>query len=115
MPDLGQRQKLFSRFLGLLLTHIYEQGWECSMAEGYVGDTDAKDGDYDGPHLKNGAHYNRLGQDLNLFIEGVLVSKSTHPAWETLAKFWEALHPLCRAGLRFGDANHFSIEWNGIK
>ncbi len=79
------------------------------MSEGYVGDTDARDGDYDGPHLKGGLHYKRLAQDLNLFIDGKFIQDGNHPAWKEIAKYWGLLNPLCCNGLDFGDANHFSV------
>lgn len=117
-PDnysLRQRQALFSRLLAQLVTWIYTHpGWEVTFSEGYVGDTDAADGDYDGPHLKGGAHYNKLAMDLNLFVDGKWVQGMT-PEWEEIGAKWEGLHPLCRWGGRFmsRDANHVSIFYAG--
>jgi len=35
--------------------------------------------------------------------------------YSLLADFWEALGPTHRAGIRFGDTPHFSLEFNGAK
>ena len=110
---LGQKQRLFVRFLGLLINYAYSKRYEFSLGEGYVGDSINKPTE-DTPHIRHGAHFTRLGIDLNLFINGVWITDGAHPAWNDLATFWKALHPLCRAGLDFKDANHFSIYHNGI-
>lgn len=82
------------------------------MGEGYVGDTDGADKDWDGPHLKTGLHYSRLAMDLNLFVGGVYQDRNG-PEFEALGQHWESLDPLCRWGGRFNDPNHFSITWDG--
>ncbi len=113
---LREKQSAFAFALGKLIAFCYSHpGWAFTMSEGYVGDTDAKDGDHDGPHKAGGAHYNRVGQDLNLFVGGQLISDGSHPAWLELGLFWEKQHELARWGGRFRDANHFSFEHNGIK
>ena len=83
------------------------------MGEGYVAITDAKDGDYDGPHLHAGGHYNKLAQDLDLFRDGQYLSATADH--EPFGIFWEGLHPLCRWGGRFKDGNHYSLEHGGVK
>lgn len=113
-PDnytLRQKQSLFARLLAQLITWIYSHPtWEVTFAEGFVGDTDAKDGDHDGPHMKGGAHYNRIGQDLNLFVDGKWITGSD-PAWDEIGEKWRSLHPLTRWGGDFNsrDWNHFSL------
>lgn len=112
---LGDKQRLFCRLLGQLLAFIYAHpSWAVTLGEGYVGDTDGKDKDYDGPHLAGGAHYNRLGQDLNLFVQGTWVTGS-HPAWDEIGQVWLGLHPFCRWGGEFHtkDWNHFSLLHDG--
>lgn len=112
---LRQKQSLFARLLAQLITWVYSHpGWELTFAEGYVGDTDARDGDYDGPHMKGGAHYKRLGQDINLFVDGKWIT-GAHPAWDEIGEKWKSLHPLCRWGGDFNarDWNHFSLFHEG--
>jgi hypothetical protein len=112
MLPLGQRQEIFSECLGKLLVWIYTNpGWKVRMGEGYVALTDARDEDHDGPHLKDGAHYNKLGQDLDLFIDGEWIKEGSHSAWEAIGKYWKQLNPLCRWGgdLKSKDSNHVSV------
>ena len=58
---------------------------------------------------------------LFLAIDGYLKSVATGKVvwsrkhYEPLGKFWEALHPLCSWGGRFGDEGHFSIRHGGMR
>lgn len=107
--------------LGKLITYAYSKGYEFTLAEGYVGDSINKPSE-DTPHLRHGAHFNRLGIDLNLFIAGVWITNGSHPAWADLAAYWEGLDPLCRSGYNFKDnsgkprrdSNHFSLFHEGV-
>lgn len=111
---LGEKQREYVRCLGLLIQYAYaHNGWAFSLSEGYVGDTDARDGDRDSPHLKGGCHDVRLALDLNLFINGNWIQDGSHKAWKELAEYWKGLHPLARAGYDFGDSNHFSFTHEG--
>lgn len=116
---LGQRQRLFTRLLGELIGWIYAQGWELSMGEGYVGDSINKPTE-DTPHIRTGAHFCRLGIDLNLFIVGVWQPKAGKE-WAMIGAKWLSLHPLCRWGgnLPSKDLNHFSLllttDPNGVE
>jgi hypothetical protein len=113
--NLRQKQSAFAHALATLILWIEEQGWEVTLAEGFVGTTDAADGDYDGPHMKNGQHYNQLGQDLNLFIHGDHITNGEHPAWLAIGARWKQIDSMARWGGDFGDANHFSFEHEGRK
>ena len=122
--ELVLRQRLFAAALGTLLEHARKvvgprHGVAIRMGEGYVGDSIDKPGE-DTPHLREGTHLKRLGQDLILdsLALGGGVIWGDHPAWHELGAFWKALHPLCRwggdfknaAGERVGDWGHFSVE-----
>lgn len=102
---LRSKQSLFARLLGLLIHYVYARGWELTMADGHV---EKKVG-----HMAGSLHYVRLAQDLNLFIDGKWISDGSDPRWTEIGEFWEKLHPLCRWGGRFQDANHFSLEHDG--
>ncbi len=120
---LREKQTLFAVLKARLVLWIQTQGWAYVEGEGYVGDTDAADGDYDGPHKKGGAHYNKLGEDGALFVGGrwegdvyvggTYISRGGHPAWQAVGKMWESMHPLCRSGIRFADDNHLSLFHEG--
>ena len=114
---MTQRQArcLFTLLKAQLVIWVNEQGWDICESEGYVKDTDAADGDYDGPHKKGGAHYLGTGCDLNLYVEGLWISDGSHPIWQTIGRRWKALNPLCRWGGDFlkRDSNHISLEFQG--
>ncbi len=123
--SLLERQQLFALSLGKLLVWISQQGWAVTMGEGHVADTDRRDGDHDGPHMRGGTHYFRLGQDLNLFVGGewrdgvyeggAYITDGGHPAWAAIGAKWETYHPLLRWGGRFKsrDSNHVSCAFDG--
>jgi hypothetical protein len=112
---LREKQSRFALCLGKLIAFVYAKGWELTMSEGYVGDTDAADKDYDGPHKSGGTHYMRIGQDLNLWIAGEWISSGSHPAWRELGAYWKGLDGDARWGGDFSraDPNHFSFTHNG--
>ena len=117
-PALSLREKrvLFTRLLSSLVLWVTEHaGWELAFGEGLVKFTDAADGDYDGPHKKDGAHYTGLGKDMDLYVNNEYVKDSGHPVWTVIGVKWEGMHELCRWGGRFPspDANHFSLEHDG--
>ena len=114
MLTLREKRCLFTKLKALLILWISHQpDWEVASGEGYVALTDAADGDHDGPHKAGGAHYTGLAEDLLLYIKGEYVTDSKHPAWVMIGTRWESLHPLCRWGGKWGDANHISLEHEG--
>ena len=110
---LSEKRCLFTRLLSSLILWAHDQGFELNFGEGYVAQTDARDGDYDGPHRSGGAHYTGLGMDLNLFVDGKWVSDGSHVVWTVIGVRWEGMNDLCRWGGRFNDANHFSLWHEG--
>lgn len=113
---LVQKQRLFAQYFAQWVV------WVCShpeysvrFAEGYVADTDAADGDHDGPHIAKGGHYTRLAMDVILEFRSEWIKDGDHPAWLYVGEQWEAMHPLARWGGRFGDGNHLSFEHQGVK
>lgn len=115
MPSLRSKRCLFTKLLAELIIWVdTHPGWEFAFGEGLVAQTDAADGDYDGPHKKGGAHYTGLGHDMVLYIDGVWISKGEHPAWTAIGEKWESMNELCRWGGRFQDSNHFSLFHQGV-
>lgn len=110
---LREKRVAFSRAIALLLLWAQAQGWDLALGEGYVALTDARDGDWDGPHMRGGTHYAGTGQDVLLYINGAYITDGSHPAFLRLGEFWERIHPLARWGGRHNDANHFSFEHDG--
>jgi hypothetical protein len=109
---LGELQEEYALALARLVVWVFEQGWRCRMGEGFVGDTDAKDGDHDGPHRKDGGHYKKLATDLVLTVNGKVITDGTHPAWAQLHRKWQSLHPL--AGTIAHDMNHIGFRHGGV-
>jgi hypothetical protein len=104
--ELVRRQKIFTGCLGKLIDFILSQGYQITMAEGYVGDSDPFP--HRGPHLHQGCHYFRLAQDLNIWYNGALID-GTNQIWKTFGDYWKSLDDYCRYGGDFSDHDHFSV------
>lgn len=109
---LGEKQRLFAKLLAGLINQAHLMGYEVTMGDAYrdrrlFGDL----GEKKGYGHRNSCHKLRLAQDLNLFKDGVYLSKTEDH--RELGEWWESLHPLCRWGGRFDDGNHYSLEHNG--
>jgi len=109
---LRKKQSLFVQCLALLFQFAALRGWELTLAEGYVGDS-IDEPHEKSPHLHHGNHFNRLAQDVNLFVGGKWVPDYTDQ-WKELGEFWTRLDPLCRWGGDWGDPNHFSLIHKGV-
>lgn len=113
MSELAKLQRAYTLCLAHLIVWINEHpGWEVSFGEGHVALTDGKDGDHDGPHRKDGGHYRALANDMNLFIDGVLISDGDHPAWLAIHEKWRSMHPA--AGSIAHDRNHIAFRYGGV-
>lgn len=109
---LGDKQRLFMTLLPQLLDFIHEEGYECTLGDGYrdprtYGKVGVKKG-YGKPYS---LHKERLAVDLNLFWEGKYLTKTEDHL--PIGEYWESLHPLCAWGGRFDDGNHYSLEHEG--
>jgi hypothetical protein len=110
---LSRLQKEFPLALAALIQHVYASGYQVAMGEAYVADTDSRDGDYDGPHRKDGGHYRRTACDLMVYDRnGVWLKTGAEPIWADLGRFWCSLHPQAR--WTPNDANHFGFIHNGV-
>lgn len=98
---LGEKQKKFTRMVADLIIFAYDHGYELSL-----GDAWATIG-----HTKNSLHYSRLAIDLNLFRDGIYLSKTEDHQF--LGEFWESIGGTW--GGRFRDGNHYSTEHEGRK
>jgi hypothetical protein len=99
-------QNTFAGNISRLILWAQEQGYQVTFGESYDDDNVG--------HMKGSLHYSRLAQDLNLFRNGKLLTKSED--YKRLGEAWKALHPLNRWGGDFpGDGNHFSMEYMGRK
>lgn len=109
---LGQKQRHFTRLIGLLIEWAYQQGYELSFGDAYRdprlhGEVGVKKG-----YGKNvSCHKSRLAVDFNLFKDGAWLQKTEDFA--AMGKYWESLGGTW--GGRFNDGNHFSMEHEGRK
>lgn len=113
---LGDKQKLFAKLVGKLLTWVYENSiYTVTFGEAYRTSEQAKINAQKGRGIANSLHTQRLAIDLNLFVEGFYQTNSEK--YRPLGDFWKSLHPLCRWGGDFKkpDGNHFSLEHDGVK
>lgn len=129
--SLPEKRCLFTYLLSDLIRWAGGQGIHLAYGEGYVALTDAylrklaADLGATLPVSKslhkygNGAHYTGLGKDLIMYRpdkEGKSqpVENGDDPAWIAVGERWETMHSLARWGGRFQDANHFSLEHQGV-
>lgn len=113
---LGEKQRLFTKFMGQLIDYAYKAGFELSVGDAYRDPRLAALNAAQGKGITNSLHTQRLAMDFNLFKDGVYLAKSED--YRLLGEFWESLDPLCCWGGRFkpvADGNHFSITDGGYK
>jgi hypothetical protein len=112
MPEsLGEKQRRFARMVGDLIRYAYSQGYELTLGDAY---RDPRVHGIPGEKLANSyssaysVHKLRLAIDLNLFRGGkYLTSDEDHAI---LHDHWDSIG----GGKRIpGDANHYSLEWEG--
>lgn len=127
---LGKRQELFAQLLSRLILWIPSNpGLAVRFGEGRI----LRDGAHgtgrkaidmatkrvvrvsDRVHMEESLHYSGLACDLALFKDGVPLVSGNEPEWRMVGQHWEQMDPLCAWGGRFGDANHFSLAWEGRK
>lgn len=94
---LRQKQSKFAFMVTSLIQYAYIRGYEVTLG-------DASRMDRRG-HIRNSRHYKRLAIDLNLFFNGVYLTKTEDHLF--LGQFWESIGG--RWGGRFSkpDGNHY--------
>ena len=94
---LRKIQSKFAQMVGLLITHIYLKGYECTLG-------DASRIDRRG-HCTNSKHYTRRAIDINLFLDGVyLTSTESHAIF---GEYWESLGGTWGGRFKNPDGNHY--------
>lgn len=109
---LGQKQRKFTRMIGLLIEYAYQEGYELTFGDAYRdpllhGDVGVKKS----YSSANSLHKSRLAVDFNLFKNGQYLT--TTEAHKPLGEYWESLGGTW--GGRFNDGNHYSLEHQGRK
>lgn len=136
---LSELQQKYSLALAGLITYIHSQGFTCTLGESWRSDVQAELNalDHDereqvahalskiqpglshavamstGVGIRASVHRLRLAQDLNLFKDGVF---QTNPeAYKPFGEWWKAQNPEACWGGDFGDNDHFSFTYGGVK
>jgi hypothetical protein len=99
---LGQKQELLSRCLAKLIIKAEELGYTIRLGDAFAKLRNPLE------HKFNSQHYNKCAVDVNLFKDGVWLTKTEDHA--VLGAYWESLDPECRWGGRFKDGNHYQID-----
>lgn len=113
---LGQKQRHFTRLVGLLIEYAYQQGYELTFGDAYRDPrVHGKVGEKKSYSSAGSVHKERLAVDFNLFKEGLFLT--TTEAHKPLGEFWKSLDPMCCWGGDFKspDGNHYSFEHGGRK
>lgn len=141
METQGQKQRRFATAAARLILYIDSQGYQCSINEvkrsneqaeinaigptgrervaqavralgfGVLADAILDNGKAKG--IRHSVHQLSLAVDLNLFKDGVyLEGTEDHRCF---GEWWEKQGEGHRWGGRWGDGNHYSIEFNGVK
>lgn len=110
---LGEKQRLFTKLVGMLIEFAYANGYELTFGDAYRSPEQAKQNAAAGKGIANSLHCERLAIDLNLFRHGKYLTDSAD--YKPLGEFWESLGADCAWGGRFTrpDGNHFSIKHAG--
>lgn len=111
--SLRKNQSKFARHIAQLIAFATEHGYEVTFAEAYrpnwvqkVFFLSRKSKTLRSYHTK------RLALDLNLFKNGVYLTKTED--YRELGEYWESLNPKCVWGGRWGwDGNHF--QYGGLR
>lgn len=113
---LSTLQQEFTVAIAQLINYATAKGYKLTFGDAYRdprchGEVGQK-ASYSSPKSR---HKLRLAVDFNLFVLGEYVSDGGKLEYIDIGSEWERIHPLARWGGRFGDANHFSFEYQGVK
>lgn len=112
MSELGDKQKWFTWLLSVLFDKIHNEGYEFTLGDAYRDPrVFGQVGEKNGYGRASSNHKVRLAIDLNLFKDGVYLTKTEDH--KQFGEFWETLDPDCAWGGRFQDGNHYSMKYNG--
>lgn len=115
---LRQLQSVFTMRVARLILHANEMGFETTFGEAYRSPEEAARlaQQAKGRAIRRSLHTDRLAIDLNLFKDGIWLTKTED--FTPLGTWWEAQSDdiaTCAWGGRFEDANHFSLAFQGRK
>lgn len=107
---LGQKQRKFALMIADLIVWAYAHGYEVTFGDFYRDPrVFGKVGIRKGYGRSRSNHKVRLAADLNLFKDGVYLTKTEDH--RPLGLYWESMGGSW--GGRFNDGNHYSLEHLG--
>lgn len=110
--SLRKKQSRFAVMAARLILKAEELGYEVTLGDAYRDPrVFGEPGEYRGYGQPKSCHKLRLAIDLNLFIDGSY--RTDTKAHKPLGEWWELQGGSW--GGRFGDANHYSLEHEGMK
>lgn len=110
---LGEKQRSFPPLVAQLIEWAYSKGYELTFGECFRSPEQAQ---WDAQHslgIANSLHTQRLAIDLNLFIDGVY--QTATEAYRPMGEFWESLGGAWGGRFSRPDADHFSLEHEGVR
>lgn len=111
---LGQKQRRFTRMVGLLIEYAYQNGYELSFGDAYRDPRVHGDvGDKRSYSSANSVHKERLAVDFNLFRDGQYLT--TTESHRPLGEYWESIGGTWGGRFHNPDGNHYSLEHQGRK
>ncbi len=109
---LGNKQRHFTRLVGLLIEYAYQNGYELTFGDAYRDPkVHGQFGEKKSYSAAKSVHKLRLAVDFNLFKDGKYLTATED--YTKLGVYWESLGGSW--GGRFNDGNHFSLEHEGCK
>ena len=112
MSLLQQKQVKFARMIPRLIDKAFELGYEVTLGDAYRDPRAfGAMGEAKGYGNAKSCHKSRLALDANLFKDGALLT--TTEGHRPLGEFWESIGGSW--GGRFNDANHYSLEHEGVR
>lgn len=109
--SLLDEQIKFSQMYAKLLQKAEELGYGVTQGEGYRTPEQAAWNAQHGIGIRHSLHILRLAHDINLIKDGAY--QKDPKEYEALGEWWESIGGSW--GGRFGDANHFSLSYGGVK
>lgn len=116
--NLRQKQSAFARLVARLILQATAMGYEVTFGEAYRSPEEAARlaARGTGRAIKKSLHTQRLAIDLNLFKDGIWLTKTDDH--RPLGQWWEAQSTsdvVCTWGGHFDDGNHYSVTHGGAK
>lgn len=113
---MRQAQSVFAHHIALLILHIESKGYEVTLGEAWRSPEEADRLAATGQGIRRSLHCDRLAVDLNLFKDGVYLSRTEDH--KQFGEWWIKQHELARWGgyikTRVGsDGNHYSFANGG--